>query len=94
MYSLHKNEAAGFKSSVHRDMFDYNITASSRLIKKYGENFTHGIEPSLGYTFVPWIKKDNANVPLFDSTELYTRQSSIGLSLTNRLLDKKASFLS
>lgn len=89
MYSLHRNEAAGFKSSVHRDMFDYNITASSRFIKKYGENFTHGIEPSLGYTFVPWIK----NVPLFDSTELSTKQSTIGMSLTNRLLDKKGEFL-
>jgi len=93
MYSLHKNEADGFKSSVHRDMFDYNITASSRLIKKYGEDLTHGVEPSLTYTFVPWIKKDNANVPLFDSTELYSRQSSIGLSLVNRLLDKKGEFL-
>jgi LPS-assembly protein len=93
MYSLQDNAAEGFRSSVHRDMFDYNITASSRLIKKYSEDFTHGIEPSLGYTFVPWIKKDNTNVPLFDSTELYTRQSSIGLSLTNRLLDKKGEFL-
>lgn len=93
MYSLHKNEAAGFKSSVHRDMFDYNITASSRLIKKYGENLTHGIEPSLGYTFVPWIKKDKVNVPMFDSTDIYARQSSIGLSLTNRLLDNKGEFL-
>ncbi len=93
MYSLHKNEAEGFKSSVHREMFDYNITASSRLIKKYGENLTHGIEPSLGYTFVPWIKKDKVNVPLFDSTDLYSRQSSIGLSVLNRLLDKKGEFL-
>jgi hypothetical protein len=93
MYSLHKNEAEGFKSSVHREMFDYNITASSRLIKKYGENFTHGIEPSLGYTFVPWIKKDEVHVPLFDSTDSYSRQSSIGLSVVNRLLDKKGEFL-
>lgn len=93
MYSLHRNEAEGFKSSVHRDMFDYNITASSRLFKKYSENFSHGIEPSLGYTFVPWIKKDSTNVPIFDSTDLYTRQSSIGLSVVNRLLDKKGEFL-
>ena len=93
IYSLHKNEAAGFKSSVHREMFDYNITASSRLIKKYGENLTHGIEPSLGYTFVPWIKKDEVNVPLFDSTDLYSRQSSIGFSVLNRLLDKQGEFL-
>ncbi|MDP2279376.1 MAG: putative LPS assembly protein LptD, partial [Nitrospirota bacterium] len=93
MYSLHKNEAEGFKSSVHREMFDYNITASSRLIKKYGENLTHGIEPSMGYTFVPWIKKDEVHVPLFDSTDLYSKQSSIGLSVVNRLLDKKGEFL-
>ena len=93
MYSLYKNEAEGFKSSVHRETFDYNITASSRLIKKYGENLTHGFEPSLGYKFVPWIKKDNVNVPLFDSTDLYSRQSSIGFSVLNRLLDKKGEFL-
>ncbi|RJQ39998.1 MAG: LPS-assembly protein LptD [Nitrospiraceae bacterium] len=93
MYSLHRNEAEGFKSSVHRDIFDYNITASGRLVKKHSENFTHGIEPSLGYTFIPWVKKDRTNVPLFDSTELYTKQSTIGMSLTNRLLDKKGEFL-
>jgi len=92
IYSLHNNDADGFRGSVHRDMFDYNITASSRLIKKY-ENLTHGIEPSLGYTFVPWIKKDKVNVPLFDSTDIYSRQSSIGLSVVNRLLDKKGEFL-
>lgn len=93
VYSLQDNAAEGFKSSVHRDMFDYNITASSRLIKKYSENLTHGVEPSLGYTFVPWVKKDKVNVPMFDSTELYARQSSIGLSVVNRFLDKKGEFL-
>jgi len=92
VYSLNNNAAEGYKSSVHRDLFDYNITATSRLIKKYG-GVTHGFEPSLGYTFVPWIKKDSTNVPVFDSTELYTKQSTIGLSLTNRLLDKKGEFL-
>jgi hypothetical protein len=93
VYSLQDNAAEGFKSSVHREMFDYNITASSRLFKKYSENFSHGIEPSLGFTFVPWIKKDSTNVPIFDSTDLYSKQSSIGLSVVNRLLDKKGEFL-
>jgi len=93
LYSLSNNAAEGYKDFIHRDLFDYNITASGRLLKKYSENFTHGIEPALSYTFIPWIKKDNSNVPLFDSTELYTKQSSIGLSLTNRLLDKKGEFL-
>lgn len=92
VYSLNNNVAEGYKSSVHRDLFDYNITASSRLIKKYGD-VTHGLEPSLGYTFIPWIKKDRTNVPVFDSTELYSKQSTIGLSLSNRLLDKKGEFL-
>ncbi|MCX5717215.1 MAG: LPS assembly protein LptD [Nitrospirae bacterium] len=93
VYSLKDNAAEGFKSSVHRDMFDYNITASSRFIKKYSEDLTHGIEPSLGYTFLPWLKKDKVNVPLFDSTDIYSRQSSIGLSVVNRLLDKQGEFL-
>ena len=38
-------------------------------------------------------QKDSTNVPIFDSTDLYTRQSSIWLSVVNRLLDKKGEFL-
>ncbi|MBI4685440.1 MAG: LPS-assembly protein LptD [Nitrospirae bacterium] len=90
-YSLHKNELEGFKKSVQRETFDYNITASSRIIKRY-ENFTHAIEPSLGYTFIPWIKKDKINLPLFDSTENYSKQASGNLSITNRILDSLGEF--
>jgi len=91
IYYLEKNEAEGFKDLVQRDTFDYNITASSRITKQYA-SFTHAVEPSLGYTFVPWLKRDTLNVPVFDSTESYSKQSTIGLSIVNRFLDKKGEF--
>lgn len=90
-YFLHRNEAGGFSGSVQRDMFDYNIAASSRIIRDY-TNFTHAIEPSLGYTFSPWIKRDKTNLPLFDSTELYSRMSTIQFSILNRIFDKQGEF--
>jgi len=91
LYFLHRNEDEGFRSSVQRDMFDYNITASSRIIKDYS-SFTHAIEPSLGYTFIPRLKKDKSNLPLFDSTELYSRLSMLQLSILNRILDRQGEF--
>lgn len=90
-YLLHQNENEGFREHVQRDMFDYNVTASSRLMRDYS-SFTHAVEPSLGYTYVPWIKKEKTNLPLFDSTELYSKQSTVQLSILNRLFDKQGEF--
>ena len=90
-YLLHQNENEGFRDHVQRDTFDYNVTASSRLMRDYS-SFTHAVEPSLGYTYVPWIKKEKTNLPVFDSTELYSKQSTISLSLLNRLFDKHGEF--
>ncbi|MFA4829824.1 MAG: LPS assembly protein LptD [Thermodesulfovibrionales bacterium] len=91
-YSLHRNEDAGYKDSVQRKTIDYNITAASRILKEY-PSFTHAIEPALGYTLVPGINKDRTNLPLFDSTEFYSRQSTVTLSLVNRIFDKKGEFV-
>ena len=90
-YSLHRSEAEGFTNSVHRDIFDYNITASSRIVKNYA-SFTHAIEPSLGYTLIPWVERDETNLPLFDSTELYSKRSSVELSVLNRFIDRGGEF--
>ncbi|TAL21961.1 MAG: LPS-assembly protein LptD, partial [Nitrospirae bacterium] len=49
-------------------------------------------EPSVGYTLVPAINKDKTNLPLFDSTEPYSRQSTVNFSLLNRIFDKKGEF--
>jgi LPS-assembly protein len=91
-YLLHRNEDEGFKDSVQRDILDYSISASSRILKNYN-SFTHVIEPSIAYTFIPWIKREKTNLPLFDSTELYSEQSNIQLSLLNRIFDRHGEFL-
>lgn len=86
-YSLVRSDEFG--SSPHRESFDYTVTAQTRLIKKY-TSFTHIIEPSLGYTYTPPSESD---LPIFDSTELYTKASEVGLSLLNRFMDSKGEFL-
>lgn len=83
------NNASEAGSSPHRESLDYTIVAHTRFIKNYG-SFTHIIEPSLGYTFIPDVK---SNLPLFDSTELYTTTSTIELALLNRFIDSKGEFL-
>lgn len=91
-YSLHRNEEEGYKDSVNRETFDYNVTAFSRILRDYG-SFAHAVEPSLGYTYMPHLKRDKTSTPLFDSTELYSRTSVIQFSVLNRFFDKKGEFL-
>lgn len=90
-YSLNRNEEEGYKDSVNRETFDYNITAFSRILKNYG-SFTHAVEPSLAYTYMPHLKQDKTDTPLFDSTELYSRTSIIELSVLNRFFNNKGEF--
>lgn len=78
-----------FGSSPHRESFDYTVIAFTRLSKKYGA-FVHIVEPSLSYTFIPQAESD---LPLFDSTELYNKTSTIELSILNRFMDGKGEFL-
>ncbi|MBI4690764.1 MAG: LPS-assembly protein LptD [Nitrospirae bacterium] len=91
MYFLHRNEDEGYDDSIQRGTFDYNITTSSRFIKYYA-SYMHAIEPSVGYTFIPRLKKDQTDLPVFDSTELYSRQSIIQFSVLNRILDRQGEF--
>jgi LPS-assembly protein len=86
-YFLNNADVTG--SSPHRESLDYTVIAHTRLTKNYG-SFTHIIEPSLGYTFIP---NAESNLPLFDSTELYTHTSTIQLALLNRFIDSKGEFL-
>lgn len=72
--------APSYKSSPHRETFEYRANALTRFIKHY-ESFTHVIEPSLSYTFIP----ETHPLPLFDSTELFDKTSVATLSLYNSL---------
>ncbi|MFN3480309.1 MAG: LPS-assembly protein LptD [Thermodesulfovibrionales bacterium] len=76
-------------SDTIRTGFDYSVTALMRLEKRY-RNFTHAIEPSIDYIFIPSIRSD---VPFFDATEMYKKTSLINLSLMNRFLSSRGEFL-
>lgn len=86
-YSLRNADSSG--SSPHSESFDYNISATTRFIKRY-DAFVHIVEPSLGYTFIPYT---NSNLPLFDSTELYAKTSTANFSIMNRFMDADGEFL-
>jgi LPS-assembly protein len=83
-YSLHKGE----DNSLHREAVEYSIVAHTRLLKKY-ESFTHVLEPSIGYTLIT----DSEDLPLFDSTELFKKTSTVELSLLNRFINNSGEFM-
>lgn len=68
------------RSSAHRETFGYRASASMRFMKAY-DSFTHVIEPSLEYNFVP----QTVALPLFDSAELFDRIAEFRISLLNYL---------
>ncbi|GER93543.1 LPS-assembly protein LptD [hot springs metagenome] len=72
--------APSYKSSAHRETFQYKANALTRFIKRY-ESFTHVIEPSVSYTFIP----ETHSLPLFDSTELFDKTSIATFSIYNSL---------
>ncbi len=86
-YSL--SDSGDFGRSPHRESLDYTVSAQTRLTRRY-DSFIHILEPSLGYTFIPDAE---SNLPLIDSTELYTKTSTISASLLNRFLDSQGEFL-
>lgn len=87
-YALSRT-AGEYLNSPHRESFDYSITANARLIKRYN-SFVHVIEPTVGYTFIP---SSGSILPLFDSTELYSKTSRLELSVQNRFIDNNGEFL-
>lgn len=83
-YSLHGGE----DNSPHRESVDYNIVAQTRLLKKY-EHFTHVLEPSIGYHLIT----GSESLPIFDSTEVFSKTSEIELSLLNRFINDSGEFM-
>jgi LPS-assembly protein len=78
-YALHRTD----EESLHREAIEYSAGVHTRFLKRYS-SFTHVMEPSIGYTFIT----TSENPPLFDSTELFKKTSTIGASLVNRFFYK------
>ena len=78
-YALHRTD----EGSLHREAIEYSAGVHARLLKRYS-SFTHVVEPSIGYTFIT----TSEDPPLFDSTELFKKTSTVGASLVNRFFYK------
>ncbi len=82
--------APSYKSSPHRETFEYRANAMTRFMKRY-ESFSHIIEPSLYYSFIPQTLPKTYLLPTFDSTELFNKTSVAGFSLYSSILFKNFS---
>jgi len=83
-YSLHRSE----DDFLHREAIEYNALIHTSFLKRYG-SFMHVLEPSIGYTLIT----DSEKLPVFDSTELFKKTSTIELSIINRFLDSSREFI-
>jgi len=81
LYNL--EDASSYGSFLHKETFQYNANALLRFKKQY-ESFTHIIEPSIQYTFIP----ETNEMPFFDSTELFDKTSVIQLSVLSSIASK------
>ncbi|MCX8031446.1 MAG: hypothetical protein N3A59_07720 [Thermodesulfovibrionales bacterium] len=78
IYNLSSDDT--FKSFNHRETFQYNLNLLTRLNRLY-KNFSHDVEISLGYRFMPKINP----TPFFDYNDLLTKTSQLELSVHNIL---------
>ncbi len=76
-----------FGSNPHRETLEYRANVLTRFVKRY-ESFTHIIEPSLGYQFIP----ETHALPVFDSTELFDKTSLVQASILNTFQFKNLAF--
>jgi LPS-assembly protein len=81
VYKL-KNDTS-YGSSPSRESFEYRANVLTRFVRRY-ESFTHIVEPSLEYKFIP----ATGDLPTFDSTELFNKTSIAQFSIFNRLTSK------
>lgn len=72
----------------NRLIYDLDTTLSTKLIRKYS-SVIHVIEPSLQYTYIPFVEQDK--ILSFDSTDHISKTNNITYALTNRIsgLDTK-----
>ena len=66
----------------NRTIYDLDTTLTTKLFRKY-DTFIHIIEPSLGYTYIPYV--DQEEIPFFDSVDRIPKTNSIVYSITNRI---------
>jgi LPS-assembly protein len=79
----------GDEDSLHRESLEYSAGVGARLQKKYN-SFTHVIEPALRYSL---ITNSENNTPVFDSADIFEKQSLFELALLNRFIDNKGEFM-
>jgi LPS-assembly protein len=79
-------DGASYGASPHRETFEYRANALTRFFRRY-DTFTHIIEPSVSYTFIP----ETHPLPVFDSTELFDKTSIATFSLYNNFAFKNLS---
>jgi LPS-assembly protein len=65
-----------------RLIYDLDTTLTTKLFRKYS-SFIHVIEPSLQYTYIPFVEQDK--ILPFDSTDYIPKTSNITYALTNRI---------
>jgi LPS-assembly protein len=80
-YNLTNMENYDSNSNPHREMFIYRGEVQMRFLKRYG-SFLHVVEPSVEYNYIPNAK----SLPLFDYTELPTKESVVSVGALNRLV--------
>ncbi len=65
-----------------RLIYDLETTLTTKLFRKYS-SVIHVIEPSLQYTYIPFVEQDK--IMSFDSTDHIPRTNNITYALTNRI---------
>ncbi|RJR20532.1 MAG: LPS-assembly protein LptD [Nitrospiraceae bacterium] len=65
-----------------RLVYDLDTTLTTKLFRKYS-SVIHLIEPSLQYTYVPYVEQDK--IVSFDQTDYVPKTSNITYALTNRI---------
>jgi LPS-assembly protein len=83
------DNSVDYPNSVSRESFDYNLRLHTRLTRGY-KRFRHILEPEIEYTYIPHEEDD---MPLLDSTELYSKTSIMELALRNYFISNGERFL-
>ncbi|MEK7308055.1 MAG: LPS assembly protein LptD [Nitrospirota bacterium] len=68
--------------NLNRAIFDLNSSLTTRFLKRYS-SFIHSIEPSIEYTYMPYV--DQSDIPVFDSIDSLPKTSDVYYTFTNRI---------
>jgi LPS-assembly protein len=80
------SRSARSNDAVTREAVYFSTTADTRLIRRFtqegGTTFTHKIEPAVTYEYLAPSRQ--ADIPLFNDLDRFTRKNLLTYSLTNR----------